>query len=153
MQQERYKDVSFRALSSQDLDSVLEIEMALCEVPWTRGNFQGCLDSEHQCWLMLNEGQHVGHSVLSVVSGEAEILNISIAVGYQGRGLGRVLLRYMLSKAENLNVQAVFLEVRASNEVAQSLYLSEGFNEVGLRPAYYPAAGGREDAIIMAMEL
>ena len=36
---------------------------------------------------------------------------------------------------------------------AGTLYHAEGFNEIGRRPRYYPAQGGREDAIVMAMEL
>ncbi|MEH6357340.1 MAG: ribosomal protein S18-alanine N-acetyltransferase [Pseudomonadales bacterium] len=140
-------------MCAADLDSVLTIEKAICEVPWSRRNFQDCLDSDNECWIMSVDGQHAGHSVMSEVAGEAELLNISVDSKYQGLGLGRELLRYMLNKAAELNTQAVFLEVRESNSVAQSLYLSEGFNEVGLRAAYYPAAKGREDAVIMALEL
>jgi len=152
-ERQRPADMSFRPMCADDLDRVLEIEAAICDVPWTRRNFQDCLDSDNQCWVMSIHGQHAGHSVLSVAACEAELLNISINALYQGQGLGRELLRYMVNKAAELKVQAVFLEVRASNSVAQSLYLSEGFNEVGLRPAYYPAAKGREDAVIMALEL
>ena len=47
----------------------------------------------------------------------------------------------------------VFLEVRPSNPAAIALYQDEGFNEIGRRPRYYPAIGGREDAIVMALEL
>ena len=43
--------------------------------------------------------------------------------------------------------------MRPSNPQAIALYDSEGFNEIGRRPRYYPAAQGREDAIVMAMEL
>ena len=146
-------DISFQVMNVADLDSVLVIERAICAVPWSRRNFKDCLDSDNQCWIMLIKGQHAGHSVLSEVAGEAELLNISIDSKYQGMGLGRELLRYMLRKAAELDAQRVFLEVRESNRVAQSLYSSEGFNEVGLRAAYYPAAKGREDAVIMALEL
>ncbi|MDT4944531.1 MAG: [ribosomal protein S18]-alanine N-acetyltransferase, partial [Pseudonocardiales bacterium] len=45
----------------------------------------------------------------------------------------------------------VFLEVRVDNEAAQSLYASEGFAQVGLRPVYYDA--GRVDAVVMHREL
>ncbi|MNI99499.1 ribosomal-protein-alanine N-acetyltransferase [compost metagenome] len=47
----------------------------------------------------------------------------------------------------------MFLEVRPSNTPALALYHSEGFNEIGRRPRYYPAAQGREDALVMAIEL
>jgi len=43
--------------------------------------------------------------------------------------------------------------VRPSNAAAMSLYESVGFNEIGRRPGYYPASNGREDALVMAMEL
>jgi ribosomal-protein-alanine N-acetyltransferase len=33
------------------------------------------------------------------------------------------------------------------------MYERAGFNEIGRRPGYYPARRGREDAIVMAMEL
>ena len=33
------------------------------------------------------------------------------------------------------------------------LYHTLGFNEIGRRPNYYPARNGREDAIVMALEL
>jgi ribosomal-protein-alanine N-acetyltransferase len=33
------------------------------------------------------------------------------------------------------------------------MYERAGFNEIGRRPNYYPAKRGREDAIVMAMEL
>ena len=47
----------------------------------------------------------------------------------------------------------MFLEVRPSNPRAITLYESMGFNEIGRRPNYYPAKRGREDAVVMAMEM
>ena len=71
----------------------------------------------------------------------------------QGRGLGRKLVRAFLHLARGRAVQRVFLEVRPSNRGAIGLYHEEGFNEIGRRPRYYPARDGREDAIVMAIEL
>jgi len=145
--------LSYRLMIRADVEQVLKVEAGICEIPWTRRNFESCIDSDYQCWMMHKNNQHIGHSVLSAAAGEAHLLNISIAKNFQGQSLGRTLLRYMLECAENLKAQTVFLEVRASNSVAQALYLSEGFNEVGLRPAYYPSPQGREDAVIMAFEI
>ena len=47
----------------------------------------------------------------------------------------------------------MFLEVRPSNTAAVRLYESFGFNEMAIRRGYYPARGGREDAILMGMML
>ena len=62
-------------------------------------------------------------------------------------------MRALLQLARGRGVQRVFLEVRPSNPTAIALYHAEGFNEIGRRPRYYPAKQGREDAIVMAMEL
>ena len=51
------------------------------------------------------------------------------------------------------NGRECFLEVRASNQSAYRLYERYGFNEVGRRRDYYPAVGGREDALVMACTL
>jgi ribosomal-protein-alanine N-acetyltransferase len=43
--------------------------------------------------------------------------------------------------------------VRRSNTVARALYRSFGFEEIGIRRDYYPAARGREDARVLALDL
>ena len=64
------------------------------------------------------------------------------------------MLQALLRVARGGGAQRVFLEVRPSNPRAIALYERSGFNEIGRRPRYYPAADhGREDAIVMAMEL
>jgi ribosomal-protein-alanine N-acetyltransferase len=43
--------------------------------------------------------------------------------------------------------------VRDGNQRAQALYRRRGYRAVGRRRGYYPAAGGREDAILMSLAL
>jgi ribosomal-protein-alanine N-acetyltransferase len=62
-------------------------------------------------------------------------------------------LRALIRIARNQRAARIFLEVRPSNPRAIALYFDEGFNEIGRRPRYYPANMGREDAIVMAIEL
>jgi ribosomal-protein-alanine N-acetyltransferase len=90
---------------------------------------------------------------MSMGPGECHLLNLCVRPQDQSRGVGREVLRALLSKAEAFPVDTMFLEVRPSNRPAIRLYLSEGFNEVGIRKRYYPAAFGREDAIVMAKVL
>ena len=40
---------------------------------------------------------------------------------------------------------------RPSNQRARALYLREGFTDIGVRRQYYPAATGREDALVMRL--
>jgi ribosomal-protein-alanine N-acetyltransferase len=99
------------------------------------------------------EGAVAGYGVLSVAAGEAHVLNVCVGPDHRGLGLGRFLLRRLLDIARWNGAGRVFLEVRPTNPVAQSLYRSMGFEEIGRRPKYYPAKDGREDAIVMALDL
>ena len=145
--------ITFRPMTEADLDAVLKIEYAAFSHPWTRGIFRDCLKSGYPSWVMTEHGLVIGYGLLSIAADEAHVLNICVAPERQGRGLGRHLLRALVKIARDQRSQRVFLEVRPSNPGAIALYHSEGFNEIGRRPRYYPAAQGREDAVVMAIEL
>jgi ribosomal-protein-alanine N-acetyltransferase len=144
--------VTFRRMTEADLDAVLKIEYAAFSHPWTRGIFLDGLKS-YEIWLMFEGGQQVGHGVINVIIDEAHLLNITVKPESQGRGLGLALLEKLMQRAYELNGRECFLELRASNQSAYRLYERYGFNEVGRRRDYYPAVGGREDALVMACTL
>jgi len=145
-------DVSFRPMTAADIETVLKIEYAAFSHPWTRGIFTDALTA-YECWVMYEGEQQVGHGVINVIIDEAHLLNITVKPESQGRGLGLRLLEHLMSRAYALNGRECFLEVRASNQSAYRLYERYGFNEVGRRRDYYPVAGGREDALVMACTL
>lgn len=142
-----------RQMRDSDLDAVLAVEQRAYPFPWTAGIFRDCLQAGYPAWVLEDGAAIVGYGLLSIAADEAHVLNICIAPDAQGRGLGRHLLRALVRLARGRGVRRLFLEVRPSNPHALTLYESEGFNEIGRRPRYYPAKSGREDAIVMAMEL
>jgi len=143
-----------RNMRADDLEAVFANEQAAYTHPWTKGILRDCLRVGYQCQVVEQDGELVGHAVLSAAAGEAHLLNISVAPDRQGRGVGRRLLRRMLRLAGEQGADTVFLEVRVSNTSAQYLYQAEGFCEVGRRSGYYPhGANGREDAVIYAKPL
>ncbi|GIX36019.1 MAG: ribosomal-protein-alanine acetyltransferase [Lysobacteraceae bacterium] len=142
-----------RAMQEADLDRVLAIEQSAYAFPWTAGIFRDCLRSGYGCWVLDRDGEIVGYGVVSVAAGEAHLLNLCIAPRAQGQGLGRHLLGRLIELARWQRAERIFLEVRPSNPRAIALYHAMGFNEIGRRPRYYPAAQGREDALVMAREL
>lgn len=144
--------VSFRPMTEADLDAVLKIEYAAFSHPWTRGIFTDGLKS-YECWVMFEGTQQVGHGVIQLILDEAHLLNITVKPESQGRGLGLRLLEHLMTRARELNAVECFLEVRESNQPAYRLYERYGFNEIGRRRGYYPAVGGREDALVMACTL
>ncbi|HTL14986.1 MAG TPA: ribosomal protein S18-alanine N-acetyltransferase [Thermomonas sp.] len=144
---------SLRPMREADLDAVMAIEERAYPFPWSRGIFRDCLQAGYPMWLQEDASGIVGYGVLSIAAGEAHVLNLCTAPGHEGRGLGRRMLQALLGFARGAGAQRVFLEVRPSNPRAIALYERSGFNEIGRRPRYYPARDGREDAIVMAMEL
>lgn len=142
-----------RLMREADVEAVMEIELRAYPFPWTPGIFRDCLRAGYPAWV-LQDGEGIfGYGVLSVGAGEAHLLNVCVDPRRQGHGHGRRLLRALMRVARGGGAQRVFLEVRPSNPHALALYQDEGFNEIGRRPRYYPDHEGREDAIVMAMEL
>lgn len=142
-----------RPMQVDDLAQVAEVESAAYEFPWTRGIFRDCLSAGYNAWVLASGIRVIGYGILSVAAQEAHLLNLCVAPAEQGQGHGRRLLGRMLDLARWHDAQRVFLEVRPSNPRAMLLYQYAGFNEVGRRPGYYPSHRGREDAIVMALEL
>jgi len=136
-----------------DLAEVLAVENAIYAHPWTRGNFADSLRAGYQCWICREGRALLGYFVLLVAAGEAHLLNLSVAQAHQRHGHGSTLLLEAVQIARTLGARHVFLEVRPSNHAAQALYRRFGFRRVATRQGYYPAGGGREDAIVLTLAL
>lgn len=142
-----------RPMQEADVSAVLEIERAAYEFPWTRAIFRDCLRVGYICFVYEGVRGLLGHGIMSLAAGECHLLNICIHPQCQRRGLGRALVAYLLELARLRQATVALLEVRMSNRAAYNLYIKMGFDEVGMRKAYYPARSGREDAIILARDL
>ena len=146
--------MTIRDMHAQDIPDVLEIEQLAYEHPsWTEGLLKQAQSSSKYTVVIEQQSTIVGYGIVSYVVGEAELLNICITPAYQGQGLSKVLLGHLIEHAQKSDNTDMYLEVRASNKPAISLYEHFGFNEIGIRKGYYPANGGREDAILMALPL
>ena len=144
---------SFEPMRETDLRAVLEIEENLYEFPWTHGNFRDSLRAGYTCWVAREGRRVIGYAVLMLAAGEAHLLNLSIAAASQRRGHGRGLLHSVIELAREHKSKVLFLEVRPTNEIGQRLYTGSGFRHIGVRRGYYPARKGREDALVLALDL
>jgi len=142
-----------RPMLASDIAEVLSIERTIYEHPWTHGNFRDSLHAGYNCWMLDCAGATAGYGVLMIGVKEAHLLNLSVARQWQRRGLGRYLLHHFIDIANGADADCMFLEVRPSNLAARALYANEGFRELFVRAGYYPAAHGREDAILMGLDL
>lgn len=142
-----------RPLTVDDLDAVVAIERRAYDFPWTRGIFRDCLRVGYCCWGYETQAGLVGYGVMSVAAGESHLLNVTVRPEAQRQGIGRKLITHFMQLARRHDADILLLEVRPSNHAAIALYRKLGFNEIGQRRAYYPAADGREDALIFACSL
>ena len=146
-------DMQLRPMQMEDLDAVMRIEPTIYPFPWSLGNFKDSLNTGYSCWVFEQGGRMAGYVVMMLVLDEAHLLNISVSRHAQGQGFGDMLLTFIMDKAREHGALNTFLEVRVSNKVAISLYEKKGFNEMAIRPRYYPAESGREDAMLMGAAL
>ncbi|HEC59407.1 MAG TPA: ribosomal-protein-alanine N-acetyltransferase [Methylophaga sp.] len=146
--------MNVRIMQAQDIVTVLGIEQSANQFPWDIKSFQDSLKTGYQAWVFYKKTEEiVGFAIVQRVLDEAHLLNICVKPAAQGRGLGKAIIQHVIDYANSISAVIILLEVRRSNERAQQLYLQSGFNEMSVRKGYYPAKEGREDAILMAMDL
>jgi len=142
-----------RDMRDADVPAVLAIERRAYEFPWTEGILRDCLRFGYLCRVYESRAGLIGYGILSIAAGECHLLNICIAPEFQNRGHGARLVAQLLHLARQAGARSALLEVRVSNTTAFRLYHKLGFNEIGTRKNYYPAHGGREDALVLARDL
>jgi ribosomal-protein-alanine N-acetyltransferase len=80
-------------------------------------------------------------------AGDADIQTIAVAGSARRHGLGRTLMRQLMTEARQRGAVRIFLDVRADNPGAQSLYETLGFEPIAVRPGYYQPDD--VDAVVM----
>jgi ribosomal-protein-alanine N-acetyltransferase len=144
---------SFVPMRPEDIDAVLAVEQRAYPFPWSRANFADSLAAGYSAWCCRVEGELVGYAVMMLVLDEAHLLNITVAPDWQRHGYGTLVMHHLFDVARMHGAKRMFLEVRPSNTPGQGLYHRLGFETIGRRRGYYPAGGGREDAVVMALTL
>lgn len=143
----------FRAMTLDDIPTIVAIEQEAFTAPWTAEAFHNELVQNLFAKYMVMEraGEVLGYGGMWLIVDEAHVTNIAVREAFRGRGLGERLLREMMKTAHFLGARRMTLEVRVTNERAQRLYRKLGFSPSGLRPGYY--SDNQEDALIMWADL
>lgn len=142
-------------MTAADVDEVWALECSVFPYPWTRGNFADAVASGYDGWTVREEdGALAGYYLLMYALDEAHLLDVALSGKRQRQGLGRRLLDVIVARARSQGMVSILLEVRPSNERALEVYRRHGYIHIGRRKGYYPAgAAGREDAIVMRLDL
>ena len=145
---------AFHASRADQLNAVVAVELRAYVHPWSRSNFVDALQSGYQAQLLLADDVLLGYFIAMKGVQEVHLLNITVAPEHQGQGWAWVCLDALALWARGQAAQWLWLEVRVSNVRAMKVYAAHGYQRVGTRKNYYPAANGeREDAIVMSLKL
>lgn len=147
--------MTLRTATLDDLAAIMELERrSFPSDAWSEQTMGTEIASLHNVYLVDLEGDRVvGYGGVRALRGSADsdIQTIALDAAQRGRGRGRALLRALIAVAVERGARELFLDVRDDNAVAQALYSSEGFSELGRRPGYYQP--GNVDAVVMRLDL
>ena len=93
-------------------------------------------------------------AILGLTDSEIEIYFIGVEEKFRGKGLGKELLKSIISFSKDYKASNIILEVNVNNKPAKNIYHSFNFKECGVRKNYYRIRTGfRQDALIMRLNL
>ena len=146
-------DHTIREMMLSDLPQVCEIAQASFPDPWSEQVFIHELvrNPFATYWVLVEQERIFGYIGTWVVMGEGQITNFAVHEGKRGQGWGEKLLLYSMKELKKRGAEGITLEVRVSNQRAQSLYKKVGFETIGIRPKFYTVCP--EDAMIMWVSL
>jgi [ribosomal protein S18]-alanine N-acetyltransferase len=146
--------IAIRAMTAEDLDGVLKLEMRTPEAPhWVRSTYEHLLLNpdtsavRHAAWVAMDGQDLMGFAAARMVLDVYELESIVVADGARRKGTGRALLNVVSNWALDHGAVRMELEVRAGNETAIRFYEKAGLSKDGLRPGYYRDPD--EDAVLM----
>lgn len=141
------------AACPQTLPEAYNIHMQVTFAPWQYSTFADAITAPYTTRVAIYNGAVAGYAQILMVVDEATLMDIAVDPKLQGQGIGRLLLNDVISQSVEAGMSAIWLEVRKSNLAAIHLYEQHHFVIQEIRKHYYPAADGREDALIMSLTL
>jgi ribosomal-protein-alanine acetyltransferase len=149
---------SIRRATHDDLDQLVALEQRIfVNDAWPRTLWSSELESPHTWYLVVVPADAPSEirgyaGLLSLPrANDADVQTIGLSAELRGHGLGRELMRRLHEEALRRGVREMFLDVRVDNPVAQSLYRSFGYEEIGVRKGYYQP--DNVDALVMRLDL
>lgn len=134
------------------IKEIAEIEKLCFSTPWTENGLREELSNSYaRFFVALSGGAVAGYIGAHNIVGEVYITNVAVSPDFRRKGVAQGLVSFLLDFSEAENADFVTLEVRESNEAAQSLYKKAGFQVVGKRKDFYELP--KENAVLMTKYL
>lgn len=145
---EKTTKIVFRPMLLADIEFVENLESESFHDAWNQNMLENELSNALSSYIIMEvEGEKVGYAGFWNIAGEAQVTRVAISKSQRGNGYGNLLSQALVDTAWQEGVDAITLEVRETNLVAQKAYEKCGFESSGIRPGYYEDT--HEGAVIM----
>jgi ribosomal-protein-alanine N-acetyltransferase len=145
--------LAIEPMTLNDLQAVLRIESLSFSTSWPQNAFISEIKDNRLAHYFVGRiggaqtGPIVAYGGIWVILEDSHITTIAVHPDWRGRRYGEQMVQHLLREAVARGASWITLEVRESNEQAQSLYRKYGFTVVSTRRAYYSDNG--ENALVM----
>ncbi len=140
--------LTVRAMKKADIEPVYRIETLSFRTPWSRQSLESELHHNLAHYLVAEDGGRViGYCGMWVLFEECHITNIAVDPAYRKQGVGKALLFAAMEVGLMYDAEAITLEVRETNRIAQDMYRKFDFEKQGYRKRYYSDTG--EGALLL----
>lgn len=137
-----------RKMKESDFSIVANLEKKYIDYPWNEQMLKSAAENENEMFVACDGDLVVAYGSYSVAIDEASVNNIAVDLNYRNKGIGKLLVEYIIDNCKKGSVKRIFLEVSADNYPAINLYSKYEFRIINLRRKYY----GNTDALIMKLE-
>jgi len=149
---EARRSIDVRPMNVFDLPGVVIVDAGAFSTRWSEESLGAELAREEArtfSFVALEQGAINGYVLAFHVAGEVHIVRIGVLPATRRRGIARALMARVEEEALRTHARSIWLEVRAGNVAARSLYAGLAFEEAGVRRGYYDDANGSEDAVVL----
>ncbi|GGI72146.1 ribosomal protein S18-alanine N-acetyltransferase [Shewanella gelidii] len=147
------RPIDFEPLHLTHAAVMHQIETEATAFPLSLTAIQSCFGALYQVTGAYRNNELLGFTIVHQVFEEATLMDICVSKNAQGSGIGKRLLQDAIEHLQNKQCEVLMLEVRASNQQAINLYRGLGFEQIGVRQNYYRTHEGKEDAVLMNLEI
>ncbi len=143
----------YREGSIDDIEDVFRLNRLVFDEAWSKDVMLQSLRVGYDLYVCYQETQLVGYVLSQDILFESQVMQLGVHLDYRRMGVARQLMQMLIDDKKGM--EAMLLEVRASNAGARLFYAQLGFVEAGQRPGYYAktATKPREDAVLMSLDL
>ncbi|MFN3191016.1 MAG: ribosomal protein S18-alanine N-acetyltransferase [Aureliella sp.] len=140
--------VHIRWMIRRDMPSVLAIEDASFEFPWSEEEFIRCL-RQRNCIGMVAESEDevVGFMIYELHKNRLHLLNFAVAPQCRRESVGTSMIEKLVGKLSMERRSRIMLEVRETNLDAQLFFKSLDFRAISVLRDFYEDT--TEDAYLM----